>query len=433
MSIFGKIKDAIFGKKAEEMRDVSLRVPHGEKGIVIATKIFSRYKYRCDRCESVYDFGKPIEGSLECDRCGGRLRKLPGDELKPGVNQLVRVYVAQKRKIMVGDKLTGRHGNKGVISKILPQEDMPFMADGTPIDICLNPLGVPSRMNIGQLLETHLGWVARKLGRVYISPVFQGVPIDEIKSGMVEVAEKLNRESLLDYAQVELNRFEQIVEVGDFTGDFAALQAEVRRQLLAVGKDRLAELAEWLGIAEEAWEKASAAQAADLVLQQAVANACQRRAYDARTGKATLFDGRTGEAFNQPVNVGVMYILKLLHLVEDKIHARSTGPYSLITQQPLGGKAQMGGQRFGEMEVWALEAYGAAYSLQEMLTVKSDDVQGRVATYEAIVKDENIKEPGTPESFKILVREMQSLGLDVKVENREGKALDLRTDGDEGR
>jgi len=428
-----KLVIAIFGKKAEEMRDVSLRVPHGEKGIVIATKIFSRYKYRCDRCESIYDFGKPIEGALECDRCGGRLRKLPGDELKPGVNQLVRVYVAQKRKIMVGDKLTGRHGNKGVISKILPQEDMPFMADGTPIDICLNPLGVPSRMNIGQLLETHLGWIAKKLGRVYISPVFQGVPIADIKAGMGEVAEQFQREALADYAQVELNRFAEIVDVTGFGGSFAELQVEVKRQLQAAGKDGLAELAEWLGVPETDWEAATPAQAAELVLRQACANALQRRQFDAHTGKAVLYDGRTGEAFNQPVNVGIMYILKLLHLVEDKIHARSTGPYSLITQQPLGGKAQMGGQRFGEMEVWALEAYGAAYALQEMLTVKSDDVQGRVATYEAIVKDENIKEPGTPESFKILVREMQSLGLDVKVENREGKAVDLRTDGDEGR
>jgi DNA-directed RNA polymerase subunit beta len=428
-----KLVIAIFGKKAEEMRDVSLRVPHGEKGIVIATKVFSRYKYRCERCEAVYDFGKPIEGQLECDRCGGRLRKLPGDELKPGVNQLVRCYVAQKRKIMVGDKLTGRHGNKGVISKIMPIEDMPYLADGTPVDICLNPLGVPSRMNIGQLLETHLGLVARKLGRVYISPVFQGVPIDEIKSGMAELSEVLNRQALVAYAQVELNRFEQIVEVTGAEGNYDEVQAEIKRQLLAVGKEGLTELAEWLAVPEADWEKATGAKAAELVLQAAVGNALSMVEYNAVTGKAKLFDGRTGEAFNQSVNIGVMYILKLLHLVEDKIHARSTGPYSLITQQPLGGKAQMGGQRFGEMEVWALEAYGAAYTLQEMLTVKSDDVQGRVATYEAIVKDENIKEPGTPESFKILVREMQSLGLDVKVENREGKAVDLRTDGDEGR
>jgi DNA-directed RNA polymerase subunit beta len=221
--------------------------------------------------------------------------------------------------------------------------------------------------------------------------------------------------------------------VSEYEGSYTEVQAEIKRQLLAVGKEGLTELAEWMAVPEEAWQKASNAQAAELALQAAVGNALRWTEYSATTGKAKLFDGRTGEAFNQPVNIGVMYILKLLHLVEDKIHARSTGPYSLITQQPLGGKAQMGGQRFGEMEVWALEAYGAAYTLQEMLTVKSDDVQGRVSTYEAIVKDENIKEPGTPESFKILVREMQSLGLDVKVENREGKAVDLRTDGDEGR
>ncbi|MEI6500303.1 MAG: DNA-directed RNA polymerase subunit beta [Armatimonadota bacterium] len=428
-----KLVIAIFGKKAEEMRDVSLRVPHGEKGIVIATKIFSRYKYRCDRCESQYDFGKPIEGQLECDRCGGRLKKLPGDELKPGVNQLVRCYVAQKRKIMVGDKLTGRHGNKGVISKVLPIEDMPYMADGTSIDICLNPLGVPSRMNIGQLFETHLGWISKKLGRTYISPVFQGVSLPEIKEGMIEVADKLESETLVNYAQTELNLFGEVVEVAEFGGNLEELKQEIGAQLKSAGKDTLAELAEWMGIDEAGWAGATPAKAADLILQKAIENAYNRVRFDRRTGKAFLYDGRTGEPFNQAVMVGYMYILKLLHLVEDKIHARSTGPYSLITQQPLGGKAQMGGQRFGEMEVWALEAYGAAYCLQEMLTVKSDDVQGRVSTYEAIVKDDNIKEPGTPESFKILVREMQSLGLDVRVENREGRTVDLRTDGDEGR
>lgn len=428
-----KLVIAIFGKKAEEMRDVSLRVPHGEKGIVIATKVFSRYKYRCDRCESIFDFGKPLDGQLECDRCGGRLRKLPGDELKPGVNQLVRVYVAQKRKIMVGDKLTGRHGNKGVISKVLPPENMPYLSDGTPIDICLNPLGVPSRMNIGQLLETHVGWIAKKLGRTYITPVFQGVSITEIKEGMLEVAELLYTRALQDYAQTELNMFGEIVDSSILSGSYAEQQQGVLKQLQAAGKEALGELADWLGVGEKEFAEANDAQAAEMVLQAAVVNVEKRVGFDSKTGKAWLYDGRTGEPFNQPVMVGYMYILKLLHLVEDKIHARSTGPYSLITQQPLGGKAQMGGQRFGEMEVWALEAYGAAYCLQEMLTVKSDDVQGRVATYEAIVKDDNIREPGTPESFKILVREMQSLGLDVRVENREGKALDLRTDGDEGR
>lgn len=428
-----KLVIAIFGKKAEEMRDVSLRVPHGEKGIVIATKVFSRYKYRCERCETIYDYGKPVEGQLECDRCGGRLRKLPGDELKPGVNQLVRVYVAQRRKIMVGDKMTGRHGNKGVVSKILPIEDMPFLSDGTPVDVCLNPLGVPSRMNIGQLLETHLGYVAKQLNRTYISPVFQGVSIEEIRAGMVEVAAKMRREALLSYFQGEVNLFGQVLELTGREAGVEEIEAAARQQLTAAGKDRLAELAEWLGVDETKYEAANDAQAAELVLAAAQANAYHKAQFDPVSGKSVLYDGRTGERFNQSVMVGCMYMLKLLHLVDDKIHARSTGPYSLITQQPLGGKAQMGGQRFGEMEVWALEAYGAAYCLQEMLTVKSDDVQGRVATYEAIVKDENIREPGTPESFKILVREMQSLALDVKVENREGKTVDLRADGDEGR
>jgi DNA-directed RNA polymerase subunit beta len=429
-----KLVIAIFGKKAEEMRDVSLRVPHGEKGIVIATKVFSRYKYRCERCETIHDFGKPVEGQLECDRCGGRIKKLPGDELKPGVNQLVRVYVAQKRKIMVGDKLTGRHGNKGVISKILPMEDMPYMADGTPIDICLNPLGVPSRMNIGQLLETHLGWVALQLGRNYISPVFQGVSIAEIREGMNEILDKQQREAWSHYASVDLNMFGELVDVSGLAeAAVPELEAAIQSQLAAVGKDGLGELAEWLGVEEAVWAKANGDKAVGLVMDAARANAYRKAQFDGQSGKCVLYDGRTGEQFNQLVNVGCMYILKLLHLVEDKIHARSTGPYSLITQQPLGGKAQMGGQRFGEMEVWALEAYGAAYSLQEMLTVKSDDVQGRVSTYEAIVKDENIKEPGTPESFKILVREMQSLALDVKVEGREGRAVDLRSDGDDGR
>ncbi|MHB8997340.1 MAG: DNA-directed RNA polymerase subunit beta [Armatimonadota bacterium] len=428
-----KLVIAIFGKKAEEMRDVSLRVPHGEKGIVIATRIFSRYKYRCDRCETSYDFGKPIEGQLECDRCGGRLKKLPGDELKPGVNQLVRCYVAQKRKIMVGDKLTGRHGNKGVISKVLPIEDMPYMADGTCMDICLNPLGVPSRMNIGQLLETHLGWIAKKLDRTYIGPVFQGVSIPEIKEGIAAVADKLESQTLTTYAQTELNLFADIVDVTNFSGTLDELKQKISSQLASADAETLSELAEWMGIDEAEFSGATGVKAAEMILARSIENANNRVRFERATGKAWLYDGRTGEPFNQPVMVGYMYILKLLHLVEDKIHARSTGPYSLITQQPLGGKAQMGGQRFGEMEVWALEAYGAAYCLQEMLTVKSDDVQGRVSTYEAIVKDDNIKEPGTPESFKILVREMQSLGLDVRVENREGRLVDLRTDGDEGR
>ena len=302
---------AIFGEKAREVRDTSLKVPHGEKGKVVSVRVFSREA---------------------------------GDELSPGVNQLVRVYVAQKRKITVGDKMAGRHGNKGVISKILSAEDMPYLPDGTPIDIVLNPLGVPSRMNVGQVLETHLGWAAEMLGFYAETPVFDGPREDEIR-GLLKTA----------------------------------------------------------GETEEG-----------------------ARVHISESGKVRLYDGRTGEPFDQQVTVGQIYMMKLLHLVEDKIHARSTGPYSLITQQPLGGKAQFGGQRFGEMEVWALEAYGAANTLQELLTVKSDDVVGRVKTYEAIVKGENIQEPGVPESFKVLVKELQSLCLDVKVLSEDQKEIELK-------
>ena len=295
---------AIFGEKAREVRDTSLRVPHGEAGTIVDVKIFTRDN---------------------------------SDELGPGVNQVIRCYIATKRKISVGDKMAGRHGNKGVISRILPEEDMPFMPDGTPVDIVLNPLGVPSRMNLGQVLEVHLGMAARALGWKVATPVFDGAKSNEI-------------EDLLEEAGLS------------------------------------------------------------------------------RDGKTTLYDGRTGEAFDHPITVGVMYMLKLHHLVDDKIHARSTGPYSLVTQQPLGGKAQFGGQRFGEMEVWALEAYGAAYSLQEMLTVKSDDVVGRVKTYEAIVKGENVPEPGVPEGFKVLVKELQSLGLDIKLYTQDDKEIQLKED-----
>ncbi len=293
---------AIFGEKAREVRDTSLRVPHGEAGIIVDVKVFTREN---------------------------------GDELPPGVNKLVRCYIAQKRKISVGDKMAGRHGNKGVISRVLPEEDMPFLPDGRPLQICLNPLGVPSRMNIGQVLEVHLGWAASELGWHIATPVFDGA------------------------------REEDIIK-------------------------------------------------------------CLTDAGYRQDGKTILYDGRTGEAFDNPVTVGYMYILKLAHLVDDKIHARSTGPYSLVTQQPLGGKAQFGGQRFGEMEVWALEAYGAAHTLQEILTVKSDDVVGRVKTYEAIVKGENIPEPGIPESFKVLIKELQALCLDVKVLNENKEEIQLR-------
>src|SRR5699024_7563041 len=299
---------AIFGEKAREVRDTSLRVPHGEQGTIVDVKIFTR------------------ENS---------------DELGPGVNQIIRCYIAQKRKISVGDKMAGRHGNKGVISRILPEEDMPFMPDGTPVDIVLNPLGVPSRMNLGQVLEVHLGMAAKLLGWKVATPVFDGATDEEIR--------EMFREA---------------------------------------------------GYSED--------------------------------GKTTLYDGRTGDPFDHPVTVGVMYMLKLHHLVDDKIHARSTGPYSLVTQQPLVGKAQFGGQRFGEMEVWALEAYGAAYTLQEMLTVKSDDTVGRVKTYEAIVKGENVPEPGVPEGFKVLIKELQALGLDVRLLSPDNQELELKENIDDG-
>jgi DNA-directed RNA polymerase subunit beta len=425
-----KLVIAIFGKKAEEMRDVSLRTPHGEGGIVIASKVFSRYKFKCGLCDAEFAYGKPMEAALTCRRCGGELKKLPGDELKPGVNQLVRVYVAQRRKIMVGDKLTGRHGNKGVIAKILPVEDMPYMPDGTPIDICLNPLSVPSRMNIGQLLETHLGWIAARTGKTYVTPIFESFTTEEMRADLEQVAEKAKCATLRSYAEQELSSHDLTVDVSDVPDDYETLMAAIRSQLAAADEADLAYLAQWLAVDLQAWEEATGDEAIELLMEQIVTNALAGVQFDPETGKSVLFDGRTGERFDQPVMIGYMYILKLLHLVDDKIHARSTGPYSLITQQPLGGKAQMGGQRFGEMEVWALEAYGAAHTLQEMLTVKSDDVTGRVATYEAIVKDENLEEPGVPESFKILVREMQSLALDVQVADAAGKEVDLRADND---
>ena len=337
---------AIFGEKAREVRDTSLKVPHGEAGKVIDVKVFNRDD---------------------------------GDELPPGVNQLVRVYVGQKRKISVGDKLAGRHGNKGVISKILPVEDMPYMADGTPVDIILNPLGVPSRMNVGQVLEAHLGYCARwgwEIGG-------EGVGSDPVRG-----IEKKTRPST-----------EPAVHVATPVFDGAHWDEEDR-----AGRHP--------------------------TIQKILANLRPETADGERLvqldGKATLYNGRTGEAYDSTVMVGYVYILKLAHLVDDKIHARSTGPYSMITQQPLGGKAQFGGQRFGEMEVWALEAYGAAYCLQELLTIKSDDVLGRVKVYEAIVKGENIPEPGIPESFKVLIKEMQSLCLNVEVIGEDGREIEMR-------
>ncbi|MEO3823815.1 DNA-directed RNA polymerase subunit beta, partial [Actinomadura sp. B10D3] len=330
---------AIFGEKAREVRDTSLKVPHGEQGKVIGVRVFSRDD---------------------------------GDELPPGVNELVRVYVAQKRKITDGDKLAGRHGNKGVISKVLPVEDMPFLEDGTPVDIVLNPLGVPGRMNVGQVLETHLGWIAA-----------QG-------------------------------------------WDLSGVQEKWAERLRDKGFDRIEPRT---GVATPVFDGAGEEEIIGL-LGSTIGNQDGDRMV-MPSGKARLFDGRSGEPFKDPISVGYIYILKLHHLVDDKIHARSTGPYSMITQQPLGGKAQFGGQRFGEMEVWALEAYGAAYALQELLTIKSDDVLGRVKVYEAIVKGENIPEPGIPESFKVLIKEMQSLCLNVEVLSSDGMSIEMRdTDED---
>ena len=324
---------AIFGEKAREVRDTSLKVPHGEYGIVVDIKVFTP------------------ENS---------------DELSPGVNEVVRVYIAQKRKISVGDKMAGRHGNKGVVSRILPREDMPYLPDGTPLDIVLNPLGVPSRMNIGQVLEVHLGMACKALGWHIMTPVFDGAHEDDIR----ECFKEANAHSLAhrndDFI---LNSMDKVINPNalEFTED------------------------------------------------------C----------KFTLYDGRTGEKFDNRVTVGYMYYLKLHHLVDDKIHARSVGPYSLVTQQPLGGKAQFGGQRFGEMEVWALEAYGAAYTLQEILTVKSDDVVGRVKAFESIVKGQNIPAPGIPEAFRVMVKELQSLGLDVKILDKDNEEIDIKQTYDE--
>nr|MCR4838230.1 DNA-directed RNA polymerase subunit beta [Eubacterium sp.] len=332
---------AIFGEKAREVRDTSLRVPHGAYGIVMDTKVFTRENK---------------------------------DELPPGVNMSVRVYIAQKRKISVGDKMAGRHGNKGVVSRILPVEDMPFLPNGRPLDIVLNPLGVPSRMNIGQVLELHLGLAAQALGFKISTPIFDGANEKDIRATL-ELAN--------DYINTEWEEFE--AKYKDL------LEPEVMEYLYENRDHR----SEWKGVNIDG------------------------------SGKVQLRDGRTGEKFPAKVSIGFMHYLKLHHLVDDKIHARSTGPYSLVTQQPLGGKAQFGGQRFGEMEVWALEAYGAAYTLQEILTVKSDDVAGRVKTYEAIIKGENIPEPSIPESFKVLLKEFQSLGLDVRVFNEQGEEVEL--------
>ena len=348
---------AIFGEKAREVRDTSLRVPHGAYGIVVDVKVFTP------------------ENS---------------DELQPGVRMCVRCYIAQKRKISVGDKMAGRHGNKGVVSRILPQEDMPFLPDGTPLDIVLNPLGVPSRMNIGQVLEVHLGRAAQALGWKVATPVFNGA--DE-----KDIMELLAKAGL----------FREVYPNETIAGKQLYLLTEDGTDVRRLDDEEMADVQQ-----VRIWRSQGRLRLAD--------------------GKTKLYDGRTGEMFENPVTVGYVYFLKLHHLVDDKIHARSTGPYSLVTQQPLGGKAQFGGQRFGEMEVWALEAYGAAYTLQEILTVKSDDVTGRVRTYEAIVKGHNVPAPGIPESFKVLVKELQALCLDIKVLDAQGEEIELRDDEEEG-
>ncbi len=333
---------AIFGEKAREVRDTSLKLPHGAYGIVVDTKVFNRQN---------------------------------SDELAPGVNQVVRIYIAQKRKISVGDKMAGRHGNKGVVSRVLPVEDMPFLPNGRPLDIVLNPLGVPSRMNIGQVLETHLSLAAKALGFNISTPVFDGAT----ESDILDTLDLAN-----DYVNMEWDEF------------YEKYKDSLREDVMDYLGSHLEHRELWKGVPIR------------------------------RDGKVRLRDGRTGEYFDSPVTIGHMHYLKLHHLVDDKIHARSTGPYSLVTQQPLGGKAQFGGQRFGEMEVWALEAYGAAYTLQEILTVKSDDVVGRVKTYEAIIKGENIPEPGVPESFKVLLKELQALALDVRVLDADNNEVEIK-------
>jgi len=342
----------------------------------------------------------------------------------------VRVYLAQRRKIMEGDKLAGRHGNKGVVAKILPDEDMPFLPDGTPVDMVLNPLGVPSRMNIGQILETHLGLVAHELGVSFENPVFEGATDREILDYFQMAADRFRKRALHRYVTEEMRLSGEWYREGEGYGEARVALAE----WLSHADPALVErAAEWVAVDPAAWEEMRGAS----VRGQHVANRIAERVnelvgFDPQTGKCWLYDGRSGERFNQPITIGHIYTMKLIHLVDDKIHARSTGPYSLVTQQPLGGKAQFGGQRFGEMEVWALEAYGAAHTLQEILTIKSDDVLGRVKTYEAIVKGEPIMEPGIPESFKILIKELQSLGLQLTVESKEAGPISLDAPETEG-
>lgn len=435
---------AIFGKKAEETRDVSLRLPHGEKGTIIACKTFSRFKYLSPSINYIYKESKKRD-RLICDRTDEPLLQIPGDELAPGVNMSVRVFLAQKRKLMVGDKMAGRHGNKGVISKILPEEDMPFLQDGTPVDIILNPLGVPGRMNLGQIFEAHLGYVGRHFGKHYECPAFEGASEEEILNEMARMAEDMRRKILAGYVNTEL--FLNLSFEKDEPVD--KMYEKVKSRLKQLDQPRLEEMTRILAASStkatkellefdlETWvpepvpEEVGSAYHADHRLYEELIkkidqNIMDRIGFDPATGKSVVRDGLTGDRIPNPIMVGVTYMLKLEHLADEKIHARSIGPYSLVTQQPLGGKAQFGGQRFGEMEVWALEAYGAAYTLQELLTIKSDDVTGRVKAYESIVKGEHIAAPGIPESFKILVNELRSLGLKVAVEDQTKKEIPLR-------
>ena len=449
-----KLVRAIFGEKAAEMRDTSLRVPHGEKGKVVDVKRFSRIKSVCERCHAEYQLGK-AEIRNYCDRCGGEVHRVPGDELLPGVNQLVRVFVAQRRKVMEGDKMAGRHGNKGVVAKILPSEDMPHLPDGTPVDIILNPLGVPSRMNIGQIMETHLGVVANELGCSFENPIFEGAKEEEILAYLSLTMQRVRRHVLANYLSedlglempgitdnMEADRLVREIRGRDLHGvqnRATELRADYQR-LLEDAAGRLLEqmtdenpfsLITVRGVSLDEWNDATDDRRLAWLAEELGRRVDSRIGFDEHTGKCHMYDGRTGDIFSQPVTIGYTYMMKLVHLVDDKIHARSTGPYSLVTQQPLGGKAQFGGQRFGEMEVWALEAYGAAHTLQEILTIKSDDVMGRVKTYESIVKGANINEPGIPESFKILIKELQSLGLQIQVENAEAEKIDLELEDEE--
>jgi DNA-directed RNA polymerase subunit beta len=430
---------AIFGKKAEETRDVSLRLPHGEKGTVVDVKVFSRYKYRGVESGRIFNESKKRE-RLVSDITGEDLEPIAGDELPAGVNMQVQVYVATKRKLMEGDKMAGRHGNKGVISKIVPVEDMPLMQDGTPVDIVLNPLGVPSRMNIGQILETHLGFAGRKLGVRYICPAFEGSTEEEILHDLRLMAEQTRQNVMQAYVNTELGlglKFRKGASVDEMLGDLEkSLRGLGQTRLEAVSRIVAAEPAmsvTQIEDPEEVFEvidgepphKASDDVYASIV-DRVRQNVWSRTGIDENSGKSVLRDGLTGDTVPNPITVGIIYMLKLEHLAEEKVHARSIGPYSLVTQQPLGGKAQFGGQRFGEMEVWALEAYGAAATLQEILTIKSDDVMGRVKTYESIVRGDTMLEPGIPESFKILVNELRSLCLKVVVEDANNREINLK-------